>query len=247
MSISTNKNTDSLKSLFGRIRIQRGLAWGLIITCALIAFEVFNYSTTDFALKDVLGDLNFIGLRWSTILALAFCGIDFAGIARLFTPEKGKDEPAEVWYLFGAWLIAATMNAMLTWRGVSVAIFENTQLSSNLVVSSATMTRVVPIFIALMVWLIRVLIIGTFSVSGERLFSQGDEKAHFRLSNQIPLSSRSFSNRSHPGQSQNQTPSYQVAPKSRIETGFPRPEPSYHNISMNTQSRRDGSVSETRQ
>jgi hypothetical protein len=29
--------------------------------------------------------------------------IDFAGIARLFTP-KMENEPNEVWYLFGAWL-----------------------------------------------------------------------------------------------------------------------------------------------
>jgi phage FluMu gp28-like protein len=45
---------------------------------------------------------------------LTFCGIDFAGIARLFTPEQGRDEPAEVWYLFGAWILAAAMNATLT-------------------------------------------------------------------------------------------------------------------------------------
>ena len=59
-----------------------------LIFGALIAFEIFNYSTTDHALQDLLGNFQFGGLRWSTILALAFCGIDFAGIARLFTPSK---------------------------------------------------------------------------------------------------------------------------------------------------------------
>ncbi len=102
------------------------LLFGGILLGALLAFEVFNYSTTDFALRDVLGDLRFAGMRWSTILSLAFCGIDFAGIARLFTPEKGRDEPAEVWYLFGAWLLAAAMNACLTWWGVSVAVINHT-------------------------------------------------------------------------------------------------------------------------
>ncbi len=163
----------SLTALLHRARIQRGLVFGALIIAALLAFELFNYSTTDFALNDLLGDLRFMGVRWATILAIAFCGIDFAGIARLFTPEQGADEPAEVWYLFGAWLLAATMNAMLTWWGVSIAILKHDTLG-NSVISRETLLRVVPIFVAIMVWLIRVLIIGTFSVAGERLFSQAD-------------------------------------------------------------------------
>ena len=144
---------------FGRIRVRRGMAFGVIIIAALLAFEIFNYSTTDFALHDLLGDLSFLSLRWSTILALAFCGIDFAGIARIFTPEEGADEPAEVWYLFGAWLLAATMNAMLTWWGVSIAILEHETLG-NAVVDRATLLKSVPIFVAVLVWLSRVLLIG---------------------------------------------------------------------------------------
>src|SRR4030095_706463 len=82
---------------------RRGLIFGGIILSALLAFEIFNYSSTLFALSDILGDLAFGPLRWAAILAFAFCGIDFAGIARIFTPETGRDEPAEVWYLFAAW------------------------------------------------------------------------------------------------------------------------------------------------
>lgn len=110
---------DGLSALFRDVtrgrRMQRGAAWGLMIIGALLAFEIFNYSTTQFALTDVLGDLKFAGMRWASILAIAFCGIDFAGIARIFTPEQGRDEPTEVWYLFAAWLLAAGFNAMLTW------------------------------------------------------------------------------------------------------------------------------------
>ncbi len=163
-------------SLFqNRLRLQRGLIFGALIVTALLAFEVFNYSTTDFALSDLLGELRFLGVRWSTILSIAFCGIDFAGIARLFTPEQGRDEPAEVWYLFGAWMLAAVMNAMLTWWGVSIAILNHDTLG-NAVVARGTLLKVVPIFVAIMVWLIRVLIIGTISVAGDRIFSQ----AHLR-------------------------------------------------------------------
>ena len=156
--------------------LRRGALFGGILVGALLAFEVFNYSTTDFALRDVLGDLRFAGLRWSTVLSIAFCGIDFAGIARLFTPEKGRDEPAEVWYLFGAWLLAAAMNACLTWWGVSVAIINHSSAGSVLLGQTA-MIKVVPVFVA---------IIGTFSVAGENLFSLADDYSRSRRTHQRP-------------------------------------------------------------
>ena len=154
-----------------QIASQRGFLFTVIILAALLSFESFNYSTTDYALADLLGPLRFVGIRWSTILAIAFCGIDFAGIARLFTPETGANEPTEVWYLFGAWMLAAVMNAILTWWGVSMALV-NHQLSSTAVMDPATLLKVVPIFVAVMVWLIRILIIGTLSVAGDRMFNQ---------------------------------------------------------------------------
>jgi len=150
--------------------LRRGAIFGTMLMIALAAFELFNFSTTSFALRDVLGDLSFGGLRWATILALAFCGIDFAGIARILTPEKGRDEPAEVWYLFAAWLLAASFNATLTWWGVSVAIHSHTSIGGSLVGDGA-MASTVPVLVAIMVWLVRVLIIGTFSIAGERLFT----------------------------------------------------------------------------
>ncbi len=192
-----------------RYRLQRGLVFGGLIILALLSFEIFNYSTTDFALRDLLGDLRFLGVRWATILAVAFCGIDFAGIARLFTPEQGADEPSEVWYLFGAWLLAATMNAMLTWWGVSIAILNHEALG-NAVLGRETLLKVVPVFVAVMVWLIRVLIIGTFSVAGERLFTVGD-----RVAAQPRRRSR---------------PRTAVPAAGRTPTA--RPDPSYHPVGM---------------
>ncbi len=149
---------------------QRARAFGFMILGALLAFEIFNFSTTEFALNDVLGNLKFAGMQWATILSIAFCGIDFAGIARIFTPEQGADEPAEVWYLFGAWILAAAMNATLTWWGVSVAIISHSSQGAA-VVGGDTLQKVVPVFVAIMVWVIRILIIGTFSVAGDHLFN----------------------------------------------------------------------------
>jgi hypothetical protein len=154
-------------------KMKRGMVFGLIIIGALLAFELFNYTTTDFALTDLLGDLRFLGLRWAMILALAFCGMDFAGIARLFTPERGRGEKLEVWYLLAAWFLAATMNAILTWWGVSIALLSHQSLGNEILTREQLLTMV-PIFVAVLVWLIRILLIGTFSLSGDRLFSQSE-------------------------------------------------------------------------
>jgi hypothetical protein len=169
----------NIMEMLRKITMKRGVLFGFILFGALIAFEMFNFSTTEFALNDVLGsELNFMGIGWAVVLAIAFCGIDFAGIARLFTPEQGRDEPVEVWYLFGAWLLAAAMNATLTWWGVSVAI-RNHQTLGAAVVGQDTLLKVVPIFVAVMVWVIRVLIIGTFSIAGERIFTMADHRPAF--------------------------------------------------------------------
>ena len=163
-----NQNPSSIRIQDALSYLKPSLAFVIIIFGALVAFEIFNYTTTDHALRDLLGDLRFAGFRWSTILALAFCGIDFAGVARLFTPEQGGDEPKEVWYLFGAWLLAATMNAILTWWGVSMAVITH-NVQSTALVDPATLAGVVPVFVAVMVWVIRILIIGTLSIAMDRL------------------------------------------------------------------------------
>jgi hypothetical protein len=154
--------------------MKRGVVFSGIIVAAMLAFELFNYSTTDFALTNLLGDLRFVGIRWAMILAIAFCGMDFAGIARLFTPERGSRERVEVWYLLAAWFLAATMNAMLTWWGVSLALLQHTSLG-NEILSRAVLLSVVPVFVAVMVWIIRILLIGMLSMAGDRLFNHVEE------------------------------------------------------------------------
>jgi hypothetical protein len=213
---------------------KRGLIFGGIILVALLAFEVFNYSSTSFALRDVLGDLSFGPLPWATILAFAFCGIDFAGIARIFTPEKGRDEPAEVWYLFAAWFLAATFNAILTWWGVSVAILQHSA-QGGVLLGQAAMMKFVPVFVAAMVLFIRVLLINTFSIAGERLFTLAE---------------------SRPSQYSQNRPSYRPANESirNPASSFPRPspkpttaasaqplysEPTYHPIGMSAEARNE--------
>jgi hypothetical protein len=72
--------------------------------------------------------------------------------------------------LLAAWFLAATMNAMLTWWGVSLALLNHDGLG-NEILSRATLLSVVPVFVAVLVWLIRILLIGLLSMAGDRLFT----------------------------------------------------------------------------
>lgn len=155
-----------------RILTQRGLLIGAILAAALVGFEMFNFSTTEVALRDLLGELKILGLSWATVLTIAFCGIDFAGIARLFIPEADQPTSNENWFLFGAWLLAATMNAVLTWWGISLGLV-NRLPEATAFIDPNTITGIVPVFVALMVWVTRILLISSFSIAGSRLFSEG--------------------------------------------------------------------------
>ena len=223
MNISKTNKLFSIANL----RIRTPLIFGIIIVIALFSFEIFNFSTTEFALHDLLGELRFAGLRWATILSIAFCGIDFAGIARLFTP-KDEEEARETWYLFGAWLLAATMNALLTWWGVSMAIL-NHSLQSTSVVAAETVSQVVPVFVAVMVWLIRILIIGTISVAADHLMGTNDAVQHSRqrsLTMRPTMSSSTSANRAQP------QPSFSSAKRSSIRSvPSPRIEHTYSSLS----------------
>jgi hypothetical protein len=164
-------NTFSPFQKLKAVRVRSLMFFGLLILVALVFFEMFNYSTTEYALKDLLGGLQFAGIPWSTLLAVAFCGLDFAGLARLFINQDEtqiSEGSKETWFLFSAWLLASIMNAMLTWWGVSMAI-ANHQIQSTTVINAEIVFKAVPIFIAAMVWVIRILIIGTLTLAGTNM------------------------------------------------------------------------------
>lgn len=140
---------------------------GIILLVAILAFEVFNFDTTRYALSHLLGNVAFMNIPWSVILAVAFCGIDFAGLLHLFTPNPAEVAPQYVWWMLGAWLCGATLNAILTWYAVSLTLLEVN--AGNAVLSQETLLQIVPIFVALLVWLTRLLFIGALSIMGEAL------------------------------------------------------------------------------
>jgi hypothetical protein len=160
----------SLASYVPKIRLpERGAAFLSLIVGATVLFEVFNYSTTEHALGDVMGGLRFLDIPWATILALAFCGIDFAGIARLFSPEAREGQGrVEGIYLLAAWLLAGMINAAMTWWAVTIALLGQPAIGNELV-SRQDLILYVPILVAGAVWLIRILLIGMLTMSGGKV------------------------------------------------------------------------------
>ncbi|MDQ2691080.1 MAG: hypothetical protein M3Y68_03530 [Chloroflexota bacterium] len=231
----------SLMPLIKGTAHKRGLIFGLIILGALLAFEIFNFSSTSFALRDVLGDLTFGGVRWATMLAFAFCAIDFAGIARIFTPEQGRDEPAEVWYLFAAWFLAAAFNATLTWWGVSIAVMSH-NVQGGALVGQPVLLKAVPVFVAAMVLIIRVLLINTFSIAGERLFSLAENRAS-RYQNQTQ-SRPAYRPQTESLRTPNEAPAFPRPAPRPTPAASTRPlynEPSYHPVGMSARERSENS------
>ncbi len=150
----------------------KGTLAAVILIVAFIAFELFNFSTTEMALNSLLGAGSVIGLRWGSVLAIAFCSIDLAGLSRLFTPERRlAQEPKEIWYLLGAWLVGAAINAVMTWWAVLNSLID--QPLGNEVITREQMLTFVPIAVSVLVWLTRVLLIGALAVAGENFFHVG--------------------------------------------------------------------------
>lgn len=183
----------------------------LLMIGALLAFEGFNYGTTEFALHDLLGDLQFAGITWSTILALAFCGMDIAGIVRLFTSGRDQTRSLETWYLVAAWLLAATMNAALTWWAVSLALIGHNGLG-NEILGRETLISSVPIFVAILVWLLRILIIGSFSMASNRLFGS-------RSSFPVAYEQSKIKTTTARHETSDKSSSFKPAPKPKIPNG----------------------------
>jgi len=131
------------------------------------------------------------------------------------------------------------MNAILTWWGVSIAIL-NHQSLGNAIIARETLIKVVPIFVAVMIWLLRVLIIGTISMAGDRLFNQDQASSAQRSTQTHKNSSRAkrkpapLTRRPSVKPSPVQARASQPAPKrsSRSAAEHPAIEPTYHPVAL---------------
>jgi hypothetical protein len=138
-------------------------------------------------------------------------------------------------------MLAASMNAMLTWWGVCLALLNHDTLG-NAVINHQTLLKVVPVFVAIMVWLIRVLIIGSFSVAGDKLFHQVGTRSSTQRQAigrpQLNQGRMTPVQQSRPATTlSSATSSFRPAPKisSQADAGYAKQEPSYHPVSVSAQ------------
>lgn len=203
-----NRTGFQFSAVNGQELVSRKMIIAAFLAVALIAFEIFNFDTTKFALHNLLGEIRFAGILWASILAIAFCAIDFAGLVRIFTPQKGFDESKAVWFLTGAWFLGTIANSIMTWWAVSLTLLSHE--FGNEVLSRETLLRYVPIFVAMLVWLTRILFIGAFSVAGGDVFELTRNQQDAKLANpphpELPagMPARATSNR--PATSQTAAP-----------------------------------------
>jgi hypothetical protein len=69
---SSNSISNQAAVLSFRWAFPRKAIIGVILVIALVAFEIFNFDTTRYALESLLGEVTFLGLSWAVILAIAF-------------------------------------------------------------------------------------------------------------------------------------------------------------------------------
>jgi hypothetical protein len=105
-------------------------------------------------------------------------------------------------------------------------------------VSGHTLTKLVPIFVAVMVLLIRVLIIGTFSVAGDNLFSMSNTRAPVQRPYQSSQQVRPSINQIPGLRTASSLPrpinGYRPAPKPPAPAPYEKAEPTYHNVSFDS-------------
>lgn len=160
-------NADSRNLPFIMTTKSRSLVIGGTLLLAVLAFEIFNFDTTRLALRHLLGPSDFMGVTWATILAIAFSSLDFAGLLHLFTADSDEAAPTYVWYMMGAWLCGATVNAALTWYAVSLTLLEFD--GGNAILSHEQLFQVVPVLVAFLVWLTRVFFVASLALMGDAL------------------------------------------------------------------------------
>jgi hypothetical protein len=131
-------------------RLLGAMAWILVLGFGF--FEIFNTVTTYTSLNLFLGSW-----FYAVVLTGGIGLTDIGGLFRVVTPAiSDKDEPIETKLLFGAWIVIAAVNAILTWWGLSYAA----EHGGGVTPSAISQFRwVIPIALAVTIFGIRLILI----------------------------------------------------------------------------------------
>lgn len=101
----------------------RGALFVGMLFVALLCFMAFNYLSTLETLKHILG-AEFMVYAFAFALSV----VDFAGLARIFTPETDTQKEGKLVYLLGAvWVLACLFDVVMTsyWVSYRMSMREN--------------------------------------------------------------------------------------------------------------------------
>jgi len=134
----------------------------LITLTGLAAFEIFNFATNQSAMELIFGDTQFVMIYIYNLVAIAFSAIDLGGLSSTFTEEKWPNEPWWVYVSTIAWFLASIVSGLLTYMSVAVAmtVAPVSQLAA-VMPNLAAIYDFIPVAIAAVIWLIRVMLIGS--------------------------------------------------------------------------------------
>lgn len=143
----------------------RANLFALVLLTGLGCFLLFNYATTYETLGIMLGRTTNV-----TLFAVAVSMVDFAGLARVLTPNTSmKDEGVFVYVLLGVWLVAAAVDIILTWWWVALRM-ETVNAGQYLPPGvGAWMTEVFPWAVAFMEFAIRVPLVLLVGQYGDKI------------------------------------------------------------------------------
>ncbi|OGG01493.1 hypothetical protein A2Z33_00415 [Candidatus Gottesmanbacteria bacterium RBG_16_52_11] len=153
----------------------RGFWLGLLINFCTLAFALFVFIVSSFALNNLMGEMEFAGIFMANIFAIALALLDYAGISRLYVPDDGDPRSKRyAIYLLIGWLVCALVVWVLTWWSVLVILLDKTDFAPFIKNPEINLVafRLAPITIAEVVFLTRILLYAAVSRSGARLFTQ---------------------------------------------------------------------------
>jgi hypothetical protein len=161
--VGEHLNHDPLQ-LFKGIHQNRSVVLLSLSLSVFVSFEIFNFSVSFFALNNLPGGINDWGIRWAVILAIVFCIIDFGGIALYNLKERAGRKSRLPGWLFGIWMAGASLNTLLIWWGLSIAIAIQ-PVGKARMVDTQILAILIPVSMAVLAGLIRILFTGTLAAS----------------------------------------------------------------------------------
>ena len=127
--------------------ISRRFIKGIVLAISLFAFEVFNYDTTHMALVNWFAQANPASVNK---IVWAFCLLDLMRLTQFFGIKHSA-------FIQKIWLFGVGVNALFTWYNARMTVWQYD--FGHVVLRRQQVVLYVPIFIALLVFLTRVLFV----------------------------------------------------------------------------------------